>query len=96
MPDLVGNVLELSDLAVTDVVHKHVEVPVLLDRLLHDALGLARLREVGPHISAAAARRHDGRALGAQELSRLEADPTGGAGDEADVVDEPEVHGWLA
>ena len=67
-----------------------------LDRLLHDALRLARLREVGPHVAAAAAGRHDGRSLGAQQLRGLEADPAGGAGDEANAVGEPEVHGWLA
>ena len=49
LPDLVRHVLELPDLAVADVVHEHVETPVPLDRLAHDALRLARLREVGPH-----------------------------------------------
>ena len=67
-----------------------------LDRLPHDALGLARLREVGPNVAAAAAGRHDDRALGAQQLCGLEADPTGRAGDEADAVGEPEIHDWLA
>ena len=67
-----------------------------LDRLAHHALRLARLREVGLHVATAAAGRHDGRALGPQELRGLEADPAGGAGDEANAVGEPEVHGWLA
>ena len=67
-----------------------------LDRLPHDALRLARLREIGPHVAAAAAGRHDRRSLGPQQLRRLEADPACGAGDETDVVGEPEVHGWLA
>ena len=93
---VVGHVLELPDLAVADVVDEHVEAPVPLDRLLHDALRLARLREVGPHVAAAAAGRHDRRSLGPQELRRLEPDPAGGAGDEADAVGEAEVHGWLA
>ena len=96
LPDLVGHVLELANLAVADVVDEDVEPSVAFDRLLHDALRLARLREVGPQLAAAASGRHDGRSLGAQQLRGLEADAAGGAGDEADAVGETEVHGWLA
>ena len=67
-----------------------------LDRLLDDALRLSRLRQVGLHLAAAAAGRDDYRPLGAEQLRGLEADPARGAGDEADAVGEPEVHGWLA
>ena len=69
---------------------------MLLDRLPHDAFGLTRLREVGPHVAAAATRSHDGRAFVAEQPRGLEADPARGAGDETDAVGEPKVHGWLA
>ena len=36
-----------------DVVDEHVETPVPLDRLAHDALGLACPREVGRDVAAA-------------------------------------------
>ena len=96
LPDLVRYVLELPDLAVTDVVDEHVEASVPVDRLLHDALRLARLREVGLDVSPTAAGRHGRGSLGPQELRGLEPDAARGSCDETNAVGEPEVHGWLA
>ena len=91
LPVGVGQLAERTDLGAADVVDEAVDAAELRFRGRHDALRLAGTREVGGdvHVArpfAAPARADDDRAFGLQLLRDDEPDPSGRAGDEADLV----------
>ena len=99
LPLLVGDLGEARVDREADVVDEDVEPAELADGGVDDACGRVRLGEVGANVELlpdsrrlAPPARRDARALGREQLGRLEADPAGRAGDETRLPLEAEIH----
>ena len=97
VPVGVGQLLELSDVGAADIVDETVDAPERRLGRGDELVGGGRMREIGCDVQVAdplrpAARRDDARALVLELACDREPDAAGGAGDDADLVLESELH----